>query len=65
MIANHIKNAKYIKDMKWISEIQWSQKQDHQINKMHTLQIIDAWAKWCIEINMMLCKMNQNWKLII
>ncbi len=45
MIANHIKNAKYIKDMKWISEIQWSQKQDHQINKMHTLQITDAWAK--------------------
>ncbi len=57
-IANHMKNARYIKDIKRISEIQWSQKQDHQINKMLTLQIIDAWVKWHIEINMMLCKMS-------
>ncbi len=58
MTANHIKNARYIKDMKWISETQWLQKQDYQTNKMHTLQITNAWAKWCIEIDMMLCKMS-------
>ena len=56
--ANYMKNARHIRSMKWISETQWSQKQDHQTNKMHTLQITDAWAKWCIEIDMMFCKMS-------
>ncbi len=42
MTANHMKNVRHIRDMKWIFETQWSQKQDHQTNKMHTLQITDA-----------------------
>ncbi len=65
IIANHIKNTRYIRNMKWIFETQWSQKQDHQTNKMRTLQITDAWAKRRIEIDIMLCKMSQNQKSVI
>ncbi len=45
MIANHMKNARHIRSVKWISEAQRSQKQDHSTNKMHTLQITNAWVE--------------------
>ncbi len=56
--ANHMKNARHIRSVKWISEAQWSQKQDHSTSEMHTLQIINAWVEWSIQIDIMLCKIN-------